>query len=371
MHPYENAYRKYNQLDLKPASSVYEYASKGHVFRCQMYSGRCLGHTKQTLPNGEFARCARRVVRGVGYCRAHLLSQVGLYVAQSLLPGAGDGLFAGRDFAKHEEVTGYKIPPLCATGAQSCSLPYYGEVLPAAEMSRRFGQGNSQYAIDTKYYAKDPAKQAAMDEQDVLIDASCLRGYAAYINHNPAKANLMIVNFAYKEFMGAFPLLLFTKNVREGEELYLDYGAAYKMGDAENTIRSGKIKACRADDCAQPADAGVNKTLDEFPPLTQSRSLPAVNLQAAFRSKLANMFNKDSNETVDEQLRFKYDVLNMLVRTKTVGQLKALFRRYGVTLKAAKKESVDKLREKYAAKLGQSTFKLKNKMLFLGKTRKR
>ena len=112
--PFDEATQNYQRLDLKPSRSTYQYKNKaGHTFSCQMYSGRCLGTNKQNK------RCAKRVVRGIGYCKDHLKSEVGLYVAKSAVEFAGDGLFAARDFKKQDKIeyiNGYNVPQLCQKG---------------------------------------------------------------------------------------------------------------------------------------------------------------------------------------------------------------------------------------------------------------
>ncbi len=61
----------------------------------------CTGMTKRGV------RCTRRTCKTFPYCWQHLLSECGLKVTQSTIPGAGQGLFAVKDFKKNARITRY------------------------------------------------------------------------------------------------------------------------------------------------------------------------------------------------------------------------------------------------------------------------
>ena len=61
----------------------------------------CQGLTKRGT------RCSRRTCKTFPYCWQHLLSECGLKVKRSTIPGAGQGLFAVKDFKAGTRISRY------------------------------------------------------------------------------------------------------------------------------------------------------------------------------------------------------------------------------------------------------------------------
>lgn len=125
-------------------------------------------------------------------CPKHAAEHYDVAVRPSLIPNAGLGLFALRDFKKNEILT----------------PPYTGEILSNRTLNSRYGDGSAPYTLELK--------------RDMYTDASAHRCWAAFINHTKhKKANTKFAVFREVANVRA------TKDIPAGTELLVDYGDDY------------------------------------------------------------------------------------------------------------------------------------------------
>jgi hypothetical protein len=187
-------------------------------FNGQLVSQRC------NFIKTHGSQCKRRCVIGLPCCHSHLPIKYHIQVKPSHIPGANKGLFAydktkgandivfkGRRDTHYTSVPGQKI------------CPYFGEVLTNAELDQRYGNLTAPYGI-----------QVAQDRYE---DAALKRGVGSLINHKPS-------NQANCEFFKTNNLieLRAKKNIRNGQELYVNYGNDYSLHDDHVTSSTNHSK---------------------------------------------------------------------------------------------------------------------------------
>ena len=178
------------------------------LFRCQLACVQC------TATKVDGGNCTRKSCIGIPLCYMHLLREKKLRIKQSTIPGAGKGLFAMDKHAGANEIIfriGDKI------------VVYNGEVVTHAELNRRYGDRfTAPYAVS---------------EGRAVVDAACTRGVGSIANYaTGGKRNN--AQFSYNRRTKLFTLVA-TKNIRNGAEIFVTYGRAYRLHDrASHTTRS-------------------------------------------------------------------------------------------------------------------------------------
>lgn len=164
-------------------------------FDQELPSAQCRATNKQHL------RCKRQVIIGTPYCFQHLASNMHLKIKDSTIPNAGKGLFCyapgydGVVFAKGKWI-----------------LPYSGDELNREQLIERYGE------TSTKPYVLQVGP-------DRYLDAATYRSAAGLINHDHEEyANC---KFALHPQVKSIWVQA-TKNIKDGDELTIDYGASYK-----------------------------------------------------------------------------------------------------------------------------------------------
>lgn len=158
-------------------------------FQCDTACERCVGR------KADQTRCSRTTCKYLPMCHQHLRKHMGLKVAESDIPGAGQGLFT-----TWPRKAGDKI------------VPYVGEDLTPAESDARYGE-----------HATHPyTLEHAPDE---LTDAACRRGTGAFANHKP----LSRANCRFSRGRDGVTWIVAVKRIREGSELTVSYGPRYRL----------------------------------------------------------------------------------------------------------------------------------------------
>jgi SET domain-containing protein len=132
----------------------------------------------------------------------HLLRQRKLRIKESTIPGIGKGLFALDKRAAGNAILfrrGEKI------------IVYDGEVVTQAQLQRRYGNFTAPYAISQGKFAEDSA---------------CRRGAGSLSNHAINTNARLAFSRRTKKFM-----LIATKPIRNGAEIFCSYGRAYRHND--------------------------------------------------------------------------------------------------------------------------------------------
>lgn len=171
-------------------------------------------------------QCKKNVCIGRPYCWQHLLQEMRLRVRRSTLvvdgKSVGNGLFA--------EASASELPTL-ATNNQGVAIvfrkgdsiaPYHGIQRTKQQTQLLYGNTTAPYAIHLN--------------KDTDIDAACDRGIASLANHKPmSQCNAELKSGGGKVSLKA------KKNIRQGEEIFANYGNAYNFGDNDHETKRRKI----------------------------------------------------------------------------------------------------------------------------------
>ena len=172
------------------------------IFQTHLLSEQC----RYIKPNGD--HCNRNVVLGIPFCAQHLAMELHLKIKKSTIPQSGKGLFAYNPrsgpnsiiFRGHEDA-----------GDLICM--YDGEIINRAELNRRYKRFTGPYAIQIS--------------NNRYEDGAKIRGVGSYVQHsddeNKINCRLGLINHRIAIFA--------TKNIRNGKELYCDYGDEYNFNE--------------------------------------------------------------------------------------------------------------------------------------------
>lgn len=171
------------------------YVNHAMTFQCQLESQQCEGL------NRKGNQCRNRCVIGTPRCWVHLLKDNKVRIKQSQF---GKGLFA-MDIDKGPNEVVFK--------KNHTIVQYTGEIINRDELERRYGMYTAPYAVQ--------------QDADTFIDSACSRGVGSLINHQPeARANC---RFSYGRNNNI--QVKATKNIRNGQELYLNYNKGVARGE--------------------------------------------------------------------------------------------------------------------------------------------
>ena len=175
------------------------------TFDGQLHSHQCT----YILKNDR--RCKRRVVIGLPCCASHLPLEFQVQVRKSNIQEAGKGLFCYDPDKGSKDVVFRNNNYVC---------PYAGEIISKKTLEQRYGL-RKHGQDNTAPYAIELAKHK-------FEDGALERGVGTLINHNPLKANVEFIldGKSNRVFLEAI------KDIRNNEELYIDYGKEYKISEA-------------------------------------------------------------------------------------------------------------------------------------------
>ena len=192
------------------------------------------GRVQYKRPIGH--QCGRRTVIGTMICWQHLLYRHNLFIGDSLLThnvdgvqkSIGKGLFTAYVPDEPNDIIYKKGDKI---------LFYYGEKLSEREYQQRYGAFTAPYAIGSHIRPDAP-----------VVDAALFRTISALANHKPPSQCNAVFEAAYptNERTGRFNYAIVAKkDIRSGQEIYVDYGGAYKMhgaGSANHTTQPKRKK---------------------------------------------------------------------------------------------------------------------------------
>jgi hypothetical protein len=176
-------------------------------FTCAVRSQRCEGLNK----NGS--RCARKCVIGTPYCWTHLLAKFHLRILPSTMPEAGKGLFVLDKKQPTGTVLIKKDQTVC---------PYGGDLIDKATLDERYGDKTAPYAVQLS--------------KNRFRDGGCARGVGSLLNHDSRRAN---VAFSVNQNAKTVSIKA-TRNLKNGEELFVNYGREYQMRDGSKYVTISK-----------------------------------------------------------------------------------------------------------------------------------
>lgn len=181
---------------------MYEFIFKigGNLhFRTKLESIQC----KDKRKNGQ--QCKNKTVMGSSHCYSHLLYKHSLRIKESNLLNAGLGLFAIDAMNKDDNAIIFR--------KGDTIIEYAGEIIDEEELEERYADKTAPYTVAIS--------------KDVYEDAAKIRGVGALANTHPRNNNATLSVYRGKAKLKA------TKNIRNGEEIYLSYGKAYKLNDPD------------------------------------------------------------------------------------------------------------------------------------------
>lgn len=161
-------------------------------------------------------RCKRHVTIGIPLCFQHRLKKK-VHVQKSLIPHSGMGLFA------HEKESNQDI----VFRPSDKIVPYSGELVGNETIEARYGSKTAPYGL----------KLSRMDN----LDGATRRGLGSLANHQKTrKSNARFSVSRSKEEKGAF--LVATKRIRDGDEIYVNYGPTYKINETGIQYSTNRAK---------------------------------------------------------------------------------------------------------------------------------
>lgn len=143
-------------------------------------------------------RCKRNTCKYTKYCFQHAWKKEGVKIKKSKIPGAGDGLFAAKDFKAGETVADYG-----------------GEIINAAEHNRR--NGNYSLQISRNKFIDGRSTQSGLGRW--VNDCRAVTRRGGHCRRNNAK--LQVHARSRRGRVRA------TRRIRAGQEIYAGYGRAY------------------------------------------------------------------------------------------------------------------------------------------------
>ena len=165
-------------------------------FSCPLVKGRCSFVNPRTDK-----RCERTQYLGFDVCWQHLRIKYKIRIAQTTLPGvSGKGLFAFNNTNNKDIV----FKP------NDTIITYRGQPVSADDLEQRYGDKTAPYAV--------------VINKTSFIDAGCERGVGSFANNKArSKANAKL------SLNKGVITLKATKNIRNGDEIFVSYGDVYRL----------------------------------------------------------------------------------------------------------------------------------------------
>lgn len=169
-------------------------------------------HTQQCefIRPADHHRCRNRVVIGAPLCWIHRKKEQHVEVRESNIPGAGKGVFATNGTNNHAIVF--------RTG--TALFPYKGQHIDDEEIQRRYAEATAPYGIKLMVAGRELYEDGALE-----------RGIGSLPNHaNQNHANIKFYT-AYPRSEEPLIKEKAVKNIRNGDELLVNYGRQYGMNE--------------------------------------------------------------------------------------------------------------------------------------------
>jgi len=177
-------------------------------FQCPLQKYQCIHVNAKT---GH--RCRRKQYIGFNVCYQHLATDYHLKIKASNIRGAGKGLFAYNGtnndaivFKKDERI-----------------IDYNAEIITTEEKERRYGDNTAPYAVRIN--------------ENIIEDGACQRSSASIANNRPfTYSNAKFYPYQRKIYVKAI------KNIRNNQEITIDYGDEYIMNQEGNQHETKYIR---------------------------------------------------------------------------------------------------------------------------------
>lgn len=182
------------------------FVNDSKVFSCDLKCIKCEAKT----PRGT--QCQRTTCIGVPYCFQHLKLNKQLAIKKHAKYGRG--LFAVKNY-NMSTIAGNVV-----FKRGDFIMEYEGEIINKNELDRRYGDRTGVYV--------------ATIDSDTHVDSACYRGVMSLANHSDTNANaalFVVENAAGKSVISVEAI----KNIRDGDEILLDYGDEYILTENYNT----------------------------------------------------------------------------------------------------------------------------------------
>ena len=160
-------------------------------------------------PNGE--QCRNRTVIGQVFCSIHTKNKLKLQIKNSTIAMGGKGLFAyGRD----RDIIFKPNKRICL---------YNGELIDEDELIERYADYTAPYGIQLN--------------KGMYEDAAIERGIGAMANHSRSQRK---INAKLSVTRGNRAQLMSIKNIKGGQEIFVDYGSDYDFDEDVETSTNRK-----------------------------------------------------------------------------------------------------------------------------------
>jgi len=185
----------------------FEFEGDQTEFQGNLETLRCA----QIKPNGQ--RCKCKCAIGTPYCHVHLKYAHHLQIKPSTIPGAGKGVFA----VGKTDIIFRAGDPI---------IPYDGQHISRHTLEERYGPNTAPYGVESGATGTK------------IEDAALHRGAGAICNHATGhKVNARIRwSTARKQHE-----IVATKNIRNGREVFVNYGQAYGF-DEDATFSTKSVR---------------------------------------------------------------------------------------------------------------------------------
>ena len=169
-------------------------------FQCALKKYQCIHVNAKT---GH--RCRRKQYIGFDVCYQHLATDYRLKIKASNIRGAGKGLFAYNG-TNNNEIVFKKDERI---------IDYNAEIITTEEKESRYGDNTAPYAVRIN--------------ENIIEDGACQRSSASIANNRPfTYSNAKFYPYNRKIYLKAI------KNIRNNQEITIDYGNQYIMNQEGN-----------------------------------------------------------------------------------------------------------------------------------------
>ena len=164
---------------------------------------------KEIKKNGQ--RCKNHVIIGLPYCYSHSMYFHQLTIKPSQIENSGNGLYAKNPMKPANEIIFKKGQVI---------TKYNGEIIDEEEVVERYSDYTPPYVVKLS--------------NDRYEDGAKFRGIGALANTNPNNNNATISVSHNGASIKA------TKNIKNGQEIYLSYGRAYRLNQPNVSSKTVK-----------------------------------------------------------------------------------------------------------------------------------
>lgn len=203
-----------------------QYTFQPKPFKCELKCQIC----NYEFPGPNPRCCKVKVCIGIPYCRYHMQKATKLEIKNSEY---GKGVFAkadpvrgrGRRRTRNAVNNAVDNAEIVFRSGEDI-IEYGGEEITKEELTERYGKNTAPYALERE------------NDDETYQDGACHRSIGTVINHNGRRPN---VEFS-QENQGSPITITAIRDIKNGDQLYADYGDDYEFDDnvVSKTIRTRK-----------------------------------------------------------------------------------------------------------------------------------